>query len=634
MKRLFPLIKIISVVAIAVLADSCKKNPSGPSVEPRQVSGAVQKGPFITGTSVTIHPLDAQLAPTGESYETQISDDLGNFMFPVKISAPYAELTAQGYYFNEILGRLSDSPITLRSIIKLNDGDHNINLLTTLEAGRLLHLVTQEHKSFEEARKTAQAEVLASFGITLNDELPSDRMNISKAGQANAILLAVSTIMQSYRSEAELSELIAKTANDIRNNGRITQPALQAAVRDGHTSADPEWVRRNLIRRYEQIGTPGVHIPDFYSYVDSDGDGKLNGAEPYILLENDKVTLLGRGDTADVSIHTNIEWESVISVDAADWLFVDPKTTEDLLVLRATPNNGAARRGQIILKGKNSTLADTLDILQAGNTIRLRLNLEAGWKSKSISKTIDPELDGLIDNLTVIGFSPLSGKIMFKHQILTVTDEALEFSVPYEDLSESGNIMPLAFFYVIANDADNYRDFQGSNEDFTEYRTTQDLNEITGPLPMLGVGNLGPVSFTDVNEIPVTFSQTAAQISFQVEFSSEAFATEPEILSVTATGINSQRGRLYPHPGEIDTAYRNDYTMTKPAANGKYTFYNYDRASIEQVIFKVKANGIDYTYALIMRQTNNPTQPIIFMGGYSYNYRIRINKASISSTLQ
>lgn len=73
MRYLFPLFKIISVVAIAVFADSCKKSPSGPSFEPHQVSGTVQKGPFITGTSVTIHPLDAQLAPTGESYETQIS---------------------------------------------------------------------------------------------------------------------------------------------------------------------------------------------------------------------------------------------------------------------------------------------------------------------------------------------------------------------------------------------------------------------------------------------------------------------------------------------------------------------------------------------------------------------------------
>lgn len=230
MKRLISLLKIISVVAIAVLADGCKKNLSGPSFESQQVSGTVQKGPFITGTSVTIHPLDAQLAPTGESYETQISDDLGNFMFPVKISAPYAELTAQGYYFNEVLGRLSDSPITLRSIIKLSGGCHNINLLTPLEAGRLRYLVEKGGKHFEDARKTAQNETLACFGITLNDDLPSDRMNISKAGKANAALLAVSAIMQDTRTEAELTELTAKIANDIRDHGQISQLELKISI--------------------------------------------------------------------------------------------------------------------------------------------------------------------------------------------------------------------------------------------------------------------------------------------------------------------------------------------------------------------------------------------------------------------
>lgn len=228
MNHLYPLLKLTSVILLGSLFGSCTKtpNPGPPVTTPQQVSGAVQKGPFVIGTSVTIHPLDAQLNPTGESYETQILDDKGNFVLASKISTPYAELIAHGYYFNEVEGRLSESEITLRSITKLCDDGNNINLLTTLKAERLKQLVTKEHKNFDEAQKRAQSEVLAGFGITLKDAPISDQMDISRFGQANAALLAVSSIMQYSRSEAELSELIAKTANDIRENGRITQTDL------------------------------------------------------------------------------------------------------------------------------------------------------------------------------------------------------------------------------------------------------------------------------------------------------------------------------------------------------------------------------------------------------------------------
>lgn len=421
MKRLVPLLKIISVIAVAVFADSCKKNPPGPSFEPQQVSGTVQKGPFITGTSVTIHPLDAQLAPTGESYETQIFDDLGNFMFPVKISAPYAELIAQGYYFNEVLGRLSNSPITLRSIIKLSDGDHNINLLTTLEAGRLLHLVTQEHKSFEEARKTAQAEVLASFGITLNDELPSDRMNISKAGQANAILLAVSAIMQDTRTEAELTELTAKIANDIRDHGQISQPELQEAVRESGMRINPDQVRQNLIDRYSALGLTTAAVPDFYDYVDSDGDGTLNGAKPYLILSDIYAQLGADQEQVVVGIRSNQDWETVIPADARAWIRQDAQSTAGRLILSVTPNLGKVRTARIVVRHKTGIMAETLTVVQAGTHITLNIELTTSLHGI-------PLLAEEVADLVLIGFNS-QGDLLFNEPIDRVTEMNFTISV-------------------------------------------------------------------------------------------------------------------------------------------------------------------------------------------------------------
>lgn len=44
-----------------------------------QLSGAVQKGPFVLGSTVNISPLDASLNPTGQVFSTQTADDLGQF---------------------------------------------------------------------------------------------------------------------------------------------------------------------------------------------------------------------------------------------------------------------------------------------------------------------------------------------------------------------------------------------------------------------------------------------------------------------------------------------------------------------------------------------------------------------------
>jgi len=51
------------------------------------------------------------------------------------------------------------------------------------------------------------------------DKIPdSELLDITKSGDNNAILLAVSLILQGFRSEAELTELLAAISNDIRTD--------------------------------------------------------------------------------------------------------------------------------------------------------------------------------------------------------------------------------------------------------------------------------------------------------------------------------------------------------------------------------------------------------------------------------
>ncbi|MEI6389134.1 MAG: InlB B-repeat-containing protein, partial [Spirochaetota bacterium] len=79
------------------------------------IKGNIQKGPFSSGTSITIQALDANLDPLGTSYQTVTTDDFGAFALGSQITSRYVEIIAKGYYFNEIAGSLSPSELTLRA---------------------------------------------------------------------------------------------------------------------------------------------------------------------------------------------------------------------------------------------------------------------------------------------------------------------------------------------------------------------------------------------------------------------------------------------------------------------------------------------------------------------------------------
>jgi hypothetical protein len=66
------------------------------------ISGFVQKGPFIKGSSLTIQDIDKSLSPTGKTYNTQILNHNGEFSIPVNTTDSLFEFIAQGFYFNEI----------------------------------------------------------------------------------------------------------------------------------------------------------------------------------------------------------------------------------------------------------------------------------------------------------------------------------------------------------------------------------------------------------------------------------------------------------------------------------------------------------------------------------------------------
>ena len=153
--------KKLLYIALALAIVACQKNPDADSSTPkeRNLSGFAQKGQFVKGSQVTAFAIGSDLVATGESFPANISDDLGAFGITGKTTAPFFELRTEGYYFNELEGATSGSPLYLEAFVKSDDSKANINLMTTAIRPRVKKLI-KEGKSYAEAINQAQNELV------------------------------------------------------------------------------------------------------------------------------------------------------------------------------------------------------------------------------------------------------------------------------------------------------------------------------------------------------------------------------------------------------------------------------------------------------------------------------------------
>ncbi len=279
----------------------------------------VQKGPFTSGSSVSIQELDDDFNPTGISYSTSTIDDFGSFTLSSTINTNYIEITSQGFYFDEVQGAISTSQITLRVITEVSNlSSININILTTLEKERVQYLITEQDKTFSEAKSIADEEILEIFKIPsdiISDISSFEKMDISKEGDSNAILLAISIILQGDNTVGELSELISKISQDIKEDGTLDNATYVSELDDNAANLDLTQIRENLEKRYQDLGL-SISIPEFEDFVDSDGDGLIKKydsevSSPIGEINNTKPTFVWTE-----SDYTNVTYKIEISLNS------------------------------------------------------------------------------------------------------------------------------------------------------------------------------------------------------------------------------------------------------------------------------------------------------------------------------
>lgn len=370
------------------------------------VNGNVQKGPFTQGTSITIQALDNALNPTGKNYQTKTTDDAGTFGINNQIDSRYVEIIATGYYFNEISGRVSNSTITLRALSDLTEsGKTNVNLLTTLEIDRIRHLVVSEEMSVSQAREMAEKELFDVFHIPeiISVSESFDKMDITRGGDSNAILLAISATLQGKRSEGELSELVAKIAAELRTAGKIDNTSIQTQIRDGGMSVDAASVRRNLESRYKSLGITEYEIPPFEDYLDVNGNGVIDKHDSWLILSKKDVFISDEGGSFDIDVQHNLVYDVVIETDADGWLSQDVTKsyleTDKLSFTVSANETYDARCARIAVKDRNSELVEYVNVTQKQHDAlsvtpgRINLTREGGTFEIEMKANVDVSLE-------------------------------------------------------------------------------------------------------------------------------------------------------------------------------------------------------------------------------------------------
>ena len=326
MKRLFTILTTLLAMFAVVGCESL--GGDGIFDKSYSINGNIQKGPFIQGSSITIQPLNSNLKPIGQMFTTQTANDAGLFELD-GVNSKFADIIATGYYFDEVVGKISSSMLTLRSIADLEDGAAtNVNILTTLTYNRIKSLVTNDGKDVTEAQNQAEKELYTALGIPadLQPNVSCGAMNIANNGEGDGLLLALSAILQDGRSVGELTEYISKFAYDLADDGQVSETLVEKFNLDGrHVLRFDVRIKNNLRARYEDLGIE-CNIPEFSQYMPYFGKpSREDFFIPFTYYEKDEVYELFPDDPemADNLNSIKVGFEFSADVEYLGYEYVD-----------------------------------------------------------------------------------------------------------------------------------------------------------------------------------------------------------------------------------------------------------------------------------------------------------------------
>lgn len=294
--------RILIVAAAAAWACSDDPGPGGgpdaATSGPVRLSGAVEKGPFVLGSTVAVSATDALGNPTGQVFNTQTTNDLGAFRVDFDYRG-FVSMEGTGYYYNEVLGRLSNASLTLRAYYDVAAGGDQaayVNVVTHLSHPRVKRLLG-DGVPFVSAVAQAEQELRFALGIGPAGFDPGAggiAMNIAGGDtDANAYLFAVSVVLAQRALigagpmgpvDATLQEGLNELALDLSDDGQL-QPGVVGELEAAEAAVDAESVMLLLAARLADVGSTAA-VPDLHRILDSDLDGVVNASDNCRLIAN------------------------------------------------------------------------------------------------------------------------------------------------------------------------------------------------------------------------------------------------------------------------------------------------------------------------------------------------------------
>ena len=304
----------ILFILLCFLCTSCTDEKNESQNENYDIKGKVEKGPFVKGSKITLQTLNSKFVFTGDSYSATILDAEGNFNFgSLELESPYALLTADGYYFNEIQGELSQGQISLKALVDLSDNSSvNLNVLTHLKQDRVRHLIQENQKIFKEANRQAQTEILTCFALQeyANKDVSSFSIT-SGTDEAGALIIASSMLLQN-KSDAEFTEYITDLSQEFKNTGTFSANHKKELLENSY-NLNLSRIADNIIERYQSLNKE-ISIPDLSYYIDWDNDGIAGNElgdknqEKLLEFETDTLKIGINGGKYRVKINTTIPY--------------------------------------------------------------------------------------------------------------------------------------------------------------------------------------------------------------------------------------------------------------------------------------------------------------------------------------
>ena len=242
------------------------------AVKDLDVAGVSQKGPFVKGSVVTVQGIDCKtMKLTGESFEGTVKSDKGDYDIDgISLSSSCAVFEVTGLYVDEFTGAQTTEPVTLRSLVNLKDRKSvNVNVLTQLEYGRVVKLVSEQNTPFADAKKQAEKEVLGAFEID-SVFTPFEDLNIVEDGEDNAALLAVSVLVLASGDSSKnvnVEERLEKIGTSIAETGIWADDEIKSEMAEWAFASWTNGQMKSLGDNLEKMGYPS-NIYDISYFTD------------------------------------------------------------------------------------------------------------------------------------------------------------------------------------------------------------------------------------------------------------------------------------------------------------------------------------------------------------------------------